>query len=197
MEPAVPVGVVEQVEGSEGLSMGLGVRVDTSEVDPLSLVPGRRVGVGDAGELEIVHSAGEGLEIVDEETGRIQTVHFADNAVNRFGVAIAHEFDNMGSKFFSLMTRIGALLAQSPADVDILMGDFNEWFPWGRSLRRLKRHFAPAAAPATFPSRRPFLALDRIWVRPARNLRTSMVFTQAPARMASDHLTLLAELSMA
>ena len=30
--------------------------------------------------------------------------------MNRFGVAIAREFDNMGSKFFSLMTRIGALM---------------------------------------------------------------------------------------
>jgi hypothetical protein len=56
------------------------------------------------------HTPGQGLEIVDEETGQVQTIHFADNAVNRFGVAIAREFDNMGSKFLSLMTRIGALM---------------------------------------------------------------------------------------
>ena len=60
--------------------------------------------------MPLEHTPGQGLEIVDEETGKVQTVHFADNAVNRFGVAIAHEFDNMGSKFFSLMTRIGALM---------------------------------------------------------------------------------------
>lgn len=80
-------------------------------VEPDELLYALKVGNAAAlNQMPLKHTPGEGLEIVDEETGQVQTVHFADNAVNRFGVAIAREFDNMGSKFFSLMTRIGALM---------------------------------------------------------------------------------------
>lgn len=80
-------------------------------VEPDELLYALKVGNAAAlNQMPLKHTPGQGLEIVDEETGQVQTVHFADNAVNRFGVAIAREFDNMGSKFFSLMTRIGALM---------------------------------------------------------------------------------------
>ena len=80
-------------------------------VEPDELLYALKVGNAAAlNQMPLKHTPGQGLEIVDEETGQIQTVHFADNAVDRFGVAIAREFDNMGSKFFSLMTRIGALM---------------------------------------------------------------------------------------
>jgi hypothetical protein len=80
-------------------------------VEPDELLYALKVGNAAAlNQMPLKHTPGQGLEIVDEETGQIQTVHFADHAVNRFGVAIAREFDNMGSKFFSLMTRIGALM---------------------------------------------------------------------------------------
>ena len=92
------------------------------------------------------------------------------------------------------MGRIMALLESPPADVTILMGDFNEWLRWGRLRRRLQRVFGAFPAPATFPSRRPFLALDQIWVRPAGVLTTIQAYGSAPARMASDHLPLGADL---
>lgn len=80
-------------------------------VQPDELLYALKVGNAAAlNQMPLKHTPGQGLEIVDEETGQVQTVHFDDNAVNRFGVAIAQEFDNMGSKFFSLMTRIGALM---------------------------------------------------------------------------------------
>ena len=80
-------------------------------VEPDELLYALKVGNAAAlNQMPLKHTPGQGLKIVDEETGQVQTVHFADNAVNRFGVAIAKEFDNMGSKFFSLMTRIGALM---------------------------------------------------------------------------------------
>jgi endonuclease/exonuclease/phosphatase family metal-dependent hydrolase len=92
------------------------------------------------------------------------------------------------------MGRIMALLESPPADVTILMGDFNEWLRWGRLRRRLQRVFGALPAPATFPSRRPFLALDQIWVRPTGVLTTIQAYGSAPARMASDHLPLVADL---
>lgn len=96
------------------------------------------------------------------------------------------------------MDRILANCRRIEADAVVLMGDFNEWFPWSRPLRRAARYFdAPAiSAPATFPSRRPVLALDRIWVRSSRPLKALWAFQDAPARMASDHLPLVAELDL-
>jgi endonuclease/exonuclease/phosphatase family metal-dependent hydrolase len=84
--------------------------------------------------------------------------------------------------------RILAMLAPVRPEPVVLMGDLNEWFLWGRPLRWLRAHFGRAPAPATFPARRPFFALDRIWVEP-RNLRTGLaVHSTALARSASDHL---------
>jgi hypothetical protein len=80
-------------------------------VEPDELLYALKVGNAAAlNQMPMTHTPDQGLEIVDEDTGDIQTIRFVDNAVNRFGVAIAHEFDNMGSKFLSLMTRIGALM---------------------------------------------------------------------------------------
>jgi len=74
----------------------------------------------------------------------------------------------------------------------ILMGDVNEWFVWGRTLRWLTSHFQSVPAPATFPSRWPLFALDRIWIRPRHRLVHVRAHASATARSASDHLPLVA-----
>lgn len=74
----------------------------------------------------------------------------------------------------------------------ILLGDINEWFAWGRTLRRLVSHFQAVPAPSTFPSRRPLFALDRIWIRPRHRLVHVKVHATPLARVASDHLPLIA-----
>jgi len=76
----------------------------------------------------------------------------------------------------------------------VLLGDLNEWFLWGRPLRWLHRHFRPTPAVATFPSRRPLFALDRLWVKPRERLRHLYVHCSPLARRASDHLPLVAEI---
>jgi endonuclease/exonuclease/phosphatase family metal-dependent hydrolase len=76
----------------------------------------------------------------------------------------------------------------------ILLGDVNEWFVWGRALRWLVSHFEAVPAPATFPSRWPVLALDRIWIRPRHRLVHVEVHTTPLARVASDHLPLIAHI---
>ncbi len=77
----------------------------------------------------------------------------------------------------------------------ILLGDVNEWFVWGRPLRWLVSHFQAVPAPATFPSRWPALALDRIWIRPRHRLVHVEVHRTPLARMASDHLPLIAHIN--
>ena len=74
----------------------------------------------------------------------------------------------------------------------ILMGDVNEWFVWGRPLRDLISHFQAVPAPATFPANCPMFALDRIWIRPRHRLVRVRVHRSRLARIASDHLPLLA-----
>ena len=77
----------------------------------------------------------------------------------------------------------------------ILMGDVNEWFMWGRTLRWLVSHFEAAPAPRTFPSRLPLFALDRIWISPRQRLLQVHVHRTALARVASDHLPLVAHIA--
>ncbi len=76
----------------------------------------------------------------------------------------------------------------------VLLGDLNEWFVWGRSLRWLKSHFQKAHAVATFPSWAPMLALDRIWIRPHQRLVHVKAHKSKLARVASDHLPLMAHI---
>ena len=77
----------------------------------------------------------------------------------------------------------------------ILMGDFNEWFVWGRPRRRLERRFHQLRSPATFPSRRPVFGLDHILADPPERLGDRLVFKSELARIASDHLPLMATFS--
>jgi endonuclease/exonuclease/phosphatase family metal-dependent hydrolase len=91
--------------------------------------------------------------------------------------------------------RILAAVERDRPQPTLLMGDLNEWYLWGRPLRWLHSHFRETpATPATFPARRPVLALDRIWVAPAGSLRGLRRHASPLAQAASDHLPLVAEL---
>lgn len=52
----------------------------------------------------------KGIDLLDEETGEIEELRFKDNPINRFGGAIAQEFGQDESKFYSIMNRITALM---------------------------------------------------------------------------------------
>lgn len=82
------------------------------------------------------------------------------------------------------------------AQIEVLLGDLNEWFLWGRPLRWLRRHFAPARHLRTYPARLPLLALDRIWVRPHTAVAGLWTHVNPAARIASDHLPLVADLTL-
>lgn len=78
----------------------------------------------------------------------------------------------------------------------LLMGDMNEWFLWGRPLHWLRAYFGATPAAATFPSRWPLLALDRIWLYPRRQLMNLQVMRTPLTRRASDHLPVVASLRL-
>lgn len=86
-----------------------------------------------------------------------------------------------------------AWLPAPPARV-VVLSDLNEWWPWSRNLRGLKRRFSTGRASPTFPTRLPLLALDRILVSASTMLRQRNRCDTALCRVASDHLPLFAEL---
>jgi endonuclease/exonuclease/phosphatase family metal-dependent hydrolase len=92
--------------------------------------------------------------------------------------------------------QIASLIAafDTPTLPVILLGDINEWFVWGIALRMLVTHFKAAPAPRTFPSRWPVFSLDRIWMHPVERLLDVRVHRSALARVASDHLPLVARI---
>jgi endonuclease/exonuclease/phosphatase family metal-dependent hydrolase len=77
-------------------------------------------------------------------------------------------------------------------DLTVLAGDLNEWFVWGRPLRRLHGIFPAMPHRRTWPAHLPLFALDRVWVQPATALHSLYTHRAMPAPMASDHLPLVA-----
>ncbi|WP_341677692.1 endonuclease/exonuclease/phosphatase family protein [Niveibacterium sp. SC-1] len=76
----------------------------------------------------------------------------------------------------------------------MLLGDLNEWFIWGRPLRWLAARFQKTPSPATFPSRWPVFALDRIWFHPRERLVRVQAHATQLAQAASDHLPIVAHI---
>jgi endonuclease/exonuclease/phosphatase family metal-dependent hydrolase len=76
----------------------------------------------------------------------------------------------------------------------VVLGDFNDWLP-GRSVVHVLDHrLGRLPRPASFPGYWPMVALDRIWVHPARALVRIFTHGTRTARVASDHLPVVADL---
>lgn len=96
----------------------------------------------------------------------------------------------------ALARLLEAKSAADELDLTVLLGDFNEWGPGRRRLDPLARCTGPLSRRATFPARRPFLALDRIAVRPASALVAVWAEKSDLTREASDHLPLCGRLRL-
>jgi endonuclease/exonuclease/phosphatase family metal-dependent hydrolase len=78
----------------------------------------------------------------------------------------------------------------------VVLGDFNDWLPGRSAAHVLDDRLGRAPRPATFPVAWPIVALDRIWVHPRGALRRISVHATPAARLASDHLPVLAEIDI-
>jgi endonuclease/exonuclease/phosphatase family metal-dependent hydrolase len=76
----------------------------------------------------------------------------------------------------------------------VLMGDFNEWWPFSRALAALRRHAALPPAPPTFPSWLPVMRLDRLAHSGCRLQDEVRCHLTPLSRLASDHLPVFADL---
>ncbi len=81
-------------------------------------------------------------------------------------------------------------------DTLLIMGDFNEWLPFSRSMARWNSRLGATPKLKTFPTRMPLLALDRVWVQPKAALVNVSRHVTPTSRIASDHLPLVATLNL-
>jgi endonuclease/exonuclease/phosphatase family metal-dependent hydrolase len=92
--------------------------------------------------------------------------------------------------------RLIQALAPGELGILVLLGDMNEWVRGVGALLPLHRLLGRAPGPRTFPAPLPLFSLDRIWVMPRSRLLRVWVHRSATARRASDHLPVVAELSL-
>jgi endonuclease/exonuclease/phosphatase family metal-dependent hydrolase len=126
--------------------------------------------------------------------------------------AISVELHDQGTPFrimsghFSLsqplramqMRIIGQYITRRPVMQTVLIGDLNEWRPWGGiafSKQMLGRKFT-GPAPATFPTKRPLLPLDRILSDAPGAVQSARVLDTVATNRASDHRPLVGHVAI-
>lgn len=113
----------------------------------------------------------------------------------RVRLLVTH-FGLRGSERRRQVETLSAIADNGDADVNILLGDFNEWRPASYTARMLKKRFGALSRRRTWPARWPVLALDSICVSPEAVSRTIRTDTSTTARLASDHLPLVGDLEL-
>ena len=76
----------------------------------------------------------------------------------------------------------------------VVLGDFNDWLPGRSVVHVLDQRLGKPPRPASFPAHRPIVPLDRIWVHPMHALRGIFTHSTPTARVASDHLPVVADI---
>jgi endonuclease/exonuclease/phosphatase family metal-dependent hydrolase len=173
-----------------------------------------------AGELQMQGIPGPTLLADDGDYGNGLLTRFPACNIQRIDLSVPHreprgaidtEIDIAGTSLRVIATHLGLRPAERRYQVQrllaifehdrtlptVFMGDVNEWFLVGRPLRWLHRHFKSTPAPASFPARLPLLALDRIWVKPRAMLLSIERHDTPLARLASDHLPVVARIAAA
>lgn len=120
--------------------------------------------------------------------------------------ALAVTIDVGGTELHVLATHLGLKLRERELQVRkilehveaqttgllAVMGDFNDWLPGRSVVHVLEAKFGASPSPCTFPVFWPLLPLDRIWVQPGASLRSMEAHDSPLAKVASDHLPLVA-----
>jgi len=105
---------------------------------------------------------------------------------------------HLGLKYWERAFQVDRLLSKLIWDESenvIVAGDFNEWLPWTGNNLRLERSFSLySKRMATFPSKWPRFALDRIFASGSVKKLECKVVSEPTARVASDHLPVVAEI---
>ena len=76
----------------------------------------------------------------------------------------------------------------------VVLGDFNDWLPGRSVVHVLDDRLGQQTRLASFPASWPIVPLDRIWVHPTGALRRIFTHATPMARLASDHLPVVADI---
>ena len=109
---------------------------------------------------------------------------------------IATHLGLRGSERQLQLARLLEIVKGTPDMPTVLAGDFNITRGRARALREYAAHFGKADALATFPSIAPVLPLDRIFAVAGASIVDVAVHRSRRARMASDHLPLVATIEL-
>ncbi|MGB5864033.1 MAG: endonuclease/exonuclease/phosphatase family protein [Sulfitobacter sp.] len=96
------------------------------------------------------------------------------------------------------MRIIGQYMRRRPRMQTILLGDLNEWRPWGGLALSEKTLGTKLRGPAraTFPTSRPFLPLDRILTDAPGTVQDVRVIDTVETNLASDHRPLIGQVTI-
>jgi endonuclease/exonuclease/phosphatase family metal-dependent hydrolase len=96
------------------------------------------------------------------------------------------------------MRILGQYLRRRPAMQTVILGDFNEWRPWGGTMFHPRLVGSRLAGPShrTFPSHRPLLPLDRILTTSPGEVLEAQALTAPDLKAASDHLPVFGVVSL-
>ncbi|KYG68026.1 hypothetical protein AZI87_01790 [Bdellovibrio bacteriovorus] len=94
------------------------------------------------------------------------------------------------------MKKLNDLLARKSEVPLIVGGDINEWQTYSGALKKLNTALHPIPSGPTFPTRAPFLRLDRMWCRPSNLFQSSEVLKTKDSKLFSDHYPLMAEIQI-
>lgn len=146
---------------------------------------------GHHGNALLTRCAGGDIRLVDLSLPGYEPRGAIDMDVTCDGRVVQVIATHLGLRPWERRIQVQRLLERVSAHC-VLMGDLNEWWLWGRPLRWIKAMFGHSPALRTFPSVKPLLPLDRIWVRP-RAVRQRISVHRTPlSERASDHLPLKA-----
>ncbi len=116
---------------------------------------------------------------------------FRDQTLHVFNVHLGLRVRERAEQVKWLVER--HILWDDRAGPRVVIGDLNEWFP-GRVGRALRREFTSLRLRRTHPALLPLWALDRIYWDHSVQGESLRVHRTREARMASDHLPLVATL---
>lgn len=119
-----------------------------------------------------------------------------DLGEGRFRVIAVHLGLLRKSRMMQAKALLEAFLRMTPMPT-IMLGDFNEWRRVRRSaLAVLEPIFGSQPVLGSFPSRLPLFPMDRIFDWPSGLIRNCLIHNTPLARIASDHLPLVAEINL-
>lgn len=153
----------------------------------------------DYGNLLLAKLAADNVRMHDlsvagrEPRGAIETLHTVGQI--RLSLTVTH-LGLSGAERRRQLKQLLRHLDSLDVDVRILAGDLNEWRPISAAHRQLVHRFGPPPRVPSFPSNRPLLALDRVYVSPREIVTALRAERSAAARIASDHLPVICDVQL-